>query len=531
MKRTLSGELSPTPLPVQAGAPTGAEQDNTALPPAAPDVHTHEPDQDILADWMNAANEALPDLNSLLQQMPHTPPILSPRDGEDSVEEFGEINVINVTRSFEEVYGPFLNQTHENPIFILGRFDYYNAWALSPEQRQKVARAIGTNSILKTLSIRQRHTEGLLDAVAEGMATNTQIETLILKSSCPAGSGALLAAILRSNQHLKILDISGCSELTAEDMHAVFDALQVNCTLTYLNTSEDEDDNRFTCGKELIQKLGANRGLKTLYLPGKLTLAGIEALGGVLEIHPSLTCLGLGYLLPHALTGAALGCALEKAARITAIDVDFFSTVPDFDGAKYLADPDYEDCFFDANRAALQSAMDGIGKCPALSSMFFRNVLMDSDGLIAFMEANPKIIELCLSEDRDKILYKLADDLKKILAFSRSTSQLVSFAFEKCIDDQGFMDDEEFAVMQEIRSQTALNFANLAQAKDAGMGMSVMLDVQAYEPEALPVLPPEITLQLADAVLQNLTPADAKTVFDTVAPYAQFTLKGKENKV
>lgn len=531
MKRTLSGELSPTPLPVQAGAPTGTAQDNTALPPAAPDVHTHEPDQDILADWMNAANEALPDLNSLLQQMPHTPPILSPRDGEDSVEEFGEINVINVTRSFEEVYGPFLNQTHENPIFILGRFDYYNAWALSPEQRQKVARAIGTNSILKTLSIRQRHTEGLLDAVAEGMATNTQIETLILKSSCPAGSGALLAAILRSNQHLKILDISGCSELTAEDMHAVFDALQVNCTLTYLNTSEDEDDNRFTCGKELIQKLGANRGLKTLYLPGKLTLDGIEALGGVLEIHPSLTCLGLGYLLPHALTGAALGCALEKAARITAIDVDFFSTVPDFDGAKYLADPDYEECFFDANRAALQSAMDGIGKCPALSSMFFRNVLMDSDGLIAFMEANPKIIELCLSEDRDKILYKLADDLKKILAFSRSTSQLVSFAFEKCIDDQGFMDDEEFAVMQEIRSQTALNFANLAQAKDAGMGMSVMLDVQAYEPEALPVLPPEITLQLADAVLQNLTPADAKTVFDTVAPYAQFTLKGKEDKV
>ena len=163
MKRTLSGELSPTPLPVQAGAPTGAAQDNTALPPAAPDVHTHEPDQDILANWMNAAHEELPDLNSLLQQMPHTPPILSPRDGEDSVEEFGEINL---TRSFEEVYGPFLNQTHENPIFILGRFDYYNAWALSPEQRQKVARAIGTNSILKTLSIRQRHTEGLLDAVA-----------------------------------------------------------------------------------------------------------------------------------------------------------------------------------------------------------------------------------------------------------------------------------------------------------------------------------------------------------------------------
>ena len=48
---------------------------------------------------------------------------------------------------------------------MLGRFDHCNSWALSPEQRQEVARAIGTNSILKTLSLEECIAESTADYV------------------------------------------------------------------------------------------------------------------------------------------------------------------------------------------------------------------------------------------------------------------------------------------------------------------------------------------------------------------------------
>ena len=238
MKRTLSGELSPTPLSLQAGAPTGTEQNNTAPPPAAPDVHAHEPDQDILADWMNAANEELPDLNSLLQQIQDTPPVVSARDGEASVEELSDAeseDSDDYSHPFDTSFAELLDESRYKPAFSLNSRDIA---APSPEQRQALVDALGSNTVTQVLSLRDVKCKSMLAAIAEGLAKNKTVRTLDLgdchfrnSDSCPAGSGIWLANMLKTNQHLEKLEITFCHELTTHDYLKLFEALKDNCTL------------------------------------------------------------------------------------------------------------------------------------------------------------------------------------------------------------------------------------------------------------------------------------------------------------
>lgn len=327
MRRTLSGELPPTLPLVQPVASTGTEQDNT--PPAAPDVHTHEPDQDILADWMNAADEELPDLNSLLQQIQDTPPVVSARDGETSVEELSDAESEDrddYNNLFERIFAGLLDESRYKPSFSL---DSCAIAVPSPEQHRTLVDDLGSNTVTQILTLRDVNCEGMLTTIAEGMANNTTVHTIDLSDcgygsdSCPAGSGVWLANILKTNQHLKKLDIAFCHKLTTHDYLDLFEALKDNCTLKELLAGQPSDyAEHLEITQEHIEKLATNQHLRTLSLPWRhMTTEALVAFVDILQTHPTLTALDLSdsavvQLLP-------LWSALENSFRINFISIGF----------------------------------------------------------------------------------------------------------------------------------------------------------------------------------------------------------------
>ena len=536
MKRTLSGELSPTPLPVQAGAPTGTAQDNTALPPAAPDVHTQQPNQDILADWMNAANEALPDLNSLLQQIPDTPPVLNARDGEASVEELSDAESEDSDDyhfPFERAFAELLDESRYKPAFSL---DSRDIAAPSPEQRRALVNALGSNTVTKVLTLTEVDCEGMLAAIAEGMAKNKTVRTLDLSGShssgsCPAGSGVWLANILKTNQHLKELNITGCDELTTHDYLQLFEALKDNCTLKRLFAEQPSKYRAkgFQITQEHIEKLAANQHLQALYLPwGKMTSEAIDAFADILQTHPTLTALGLGdssvdQLLP-------LWSALEKNVRIDFISIGFSHcyewSKPDWDWDK---DPSFSLAYDPdtltsppksrMNKEQVAATFEVLSRCAGLSSVSLGN-LDEFDSLVDFLKANPRIREVHLWFDIERL--ESTEKLAGLLEFAKSCSQLTYFNFTEGDTKLNYTD---IKFLNNLIQQTELNLENSANLPAAAAGMSVMLGVQRDEPAALPELPIDVTQQVAEAVLQNLTSLDAQTVFNTLAPYGEVSAK------
>ncbi len=100
MKRTLSGKLQPTTPPVITGTDTkeNLTEDTQASgdipPPDTLGMRTHDADNGNQADWQAATwlhddllddlLDELPDADTLLQMMPHTPPVERPRSPEAS---------------------------------------------------------------------------------------------------------------------------------------------------------------------------------------------------------------------------------------------------------------------------------------------------------------------------------------------------------------------------------------------------------------------------------------------------------------
>ena len=538
MKRTLSGELSPTPLPVQAGAPTGTAQDNTALPPAAPDVHTQQPNQDILADWMNAANEALPDLNSLLQQIPDTPPVLNARNGEASVEESSDAeseDSHDYHFPFERAFAELLDESRYKPAFSL---DSRDIAAPSPEQRRALVNALGSNTVTKVLTLRDVNCEGMLAAIAEGMANNTALRALNFSGFdtsdryiCPAGSGVWLANMLKTNQHLKELNITCCYELTTHDYLQLFEALKDNCTLKKLFAEQPSKygakDLEIT--QEHIEKLAANQHLRELSLPWwYMTREAFVAFADILQTHPTLTALGLGDSSVDQLQ--PLWSALKKNVRINFISIGFSHcyewSKPDWDWDK---DPSFSLAYDPdtltsppksrMNKEQVAARFEVLSRCAGLSSVSLGD-LDEFDSLVDFLKANPRIREVHLWFDIKRL--ESTEKLAGLLEFAKSCSQLTYFNFT---EGDTKLNDTDIKFLNNLIQQTELNLENSANLPAAAAGMSVMLGVQRDEPAALPELPIDVTQQVAEAVLQNLISIDAQTVFNALAPYGEVSAK------
>lgn len=539
MKRTLSGELSPTPLPVQSGTPTGTEHGNTAPPPVAPDVHRHEPDQDILADWMNATNEELPDLNSLLQQIPDTPPVVSARDGAASVEELSdaesEDRAYHYIYPFETAFAGLLHKSRYKRFFSL---ESLNIAAPLPEQHRALVDALGSNTVMRELTLRDVNCEGMLTAIAEGMAKNTTLRALNFsgfdasgREICPAGSGVWLANILKTNKHLKELDITCCCALTAHDYLELFEALKDNCTLKKLfavqpSTVGEED---LVITQEHIEILAANQHLRELSLPWwHMTSEAIDAFADILQTHPTLTSLGLGdstvdQLLP-------LWNALENSVRINFIsigfqhcyeqdewwtwDKDLSSGLDGYDSDTLASPPKSR-----MNKEQVAATFEVLSRCAGLSSVSLGD-LDEFDSLVDFLKANPRIREVNLWFDFERL--ESTEKLAGLLEFAKSCSQLTRFNFS---EGHTRLNDADDKFLDKLIKQTKLNRENTEDLPAAAAGMSVMLGVQRDEPAALPELPMELTQQVAEAVLQNLTSFDAQTIFNTLAPYSEVSSK------
>ncbi len=533
MKRTLSGELKPSTPPVITGADTeeNLAEDTQASgdvpPPGTPVMRTPEADDGTEINWqaLNWLPDDLPDADALLQMMPHTPPIERQRlpqaalqesveENEDGGEDSGEDDWC----PFEESFRHFLDPACEAARFTLDDTDIATP---SPAQRKALAQGIGRNTSLHTLALLDIRCKGLLAAVAEGMASNQGIRTLNLGDttghgdstgcggsvSCPAGSGVLLAQILATNSRLTRLDISGCNNLKAKDYLDVFTALKDNDTLEYLHANRHRTD-ALQIGAGDIDMLAVNRGLKMIGLPwGALTHEAFAAFGKVLQAHANLFTLDLGTFTTDGLLACALGDALKHGTRITTIAINCLA-LDDW----HALNPDDTP----HRKARIATVFRAIAQCPGLKSVQISNLLY-FDCLLDLLRAHPGISQLVLRYPEMIAVEQIEEGLQQLAGYMQASNQISFFSFEQPVRSPL----QSVSFVKELYTLAIDNLLTSAQTPSAGMGMSVMLGVQRNEPQALPELPLDVTMQLAEAVVQNLTPADTQAVFGAVTPYAE----------
>ncbi len=525
MKRTLSGELQPSTPPVITGADMqeSLAEDTQAPgdvpPPGTPVMRAPEADDGTQADWQAATwlhddlLDELPDADALLQMMPHTPPVERPCSPEASTgdvegvqnEDADSEDTTNDFCHFDKEFAALLDASLHPEAFSIENTDITTP---TPEQWQSLAQALGKNRVTTDLALFSVTCNGVLAAVAEGMKTNTAIRTLDLSLSCTAGEGALLATILKSNRHLENLFIQDCELLTAEDYLAVFAALPDNTTLKKLDAMRTGEANTLHIGKELAAYLAANHTLEFISLPwSQLSPEGLQAVAELLRVHPLLVGLGLGTIPTDEARASDLTLLLANNSRITNIRVDLQCFMPQFafDGGEQL------------RKERLAHTLGSIGQCSGLTSIKLDN-FFDIDCLVDFLQKHPQLNAVNLFYEYSAV--DAVQVLTGLLEFANQCSQLTAVSFGKRHE----LTSEEEACLAELMQQTRLNKVrrhNEELLPAAGAGMSVMLGVQRNEPQALPELPMDVTMQLAEAVVQNLAPADVRNVFDTVAPYAE----------
>jgi hypothetical protein len=525
-------------LPSNPQQQLGAAVDPAAAPTdAAPAMHPHQPVNIDLPHWPPSAeadsddyDSGQEDSNDSRQTLTHTTPVTRSRSAASSLEESSEAedsydtenehHIGREPREFAEVFGPLLNGSNG------AEFCTEISWMIeiktpSRSELQSLTRAIATSTTLTCLNLPNLICKHLVAAVTEGMASNTSVHTLILRRICAKGDGALLARMLTSNHHLKTLDISYCSEFAQEDFIAIVEALRGQHNLQTLLAMESGDRiGDVGYGKKVIEALAANQSLQKLSLPYLLMTDTLDALGGVLAVHPTLVHLDLGQLPSDSSFAPALARAMTNAARLTTIRIDMMRSKGN--DKEESADSDTDDN--EAQPSPAKALFNAIAQCPTLTAVELVDVASITT-LRDFLKANPRIRSVTLKDEDNRSDAEFSKGLAELLVLARSCNQLTHFSYE------GESSYHAKSLLAELTMQTTINRGNHAQADVAGAGMSVMLDLQVNEPEAVPVLPTEIILQLANAVLENLTPADTKTVFDTVAPYAQFPLQGEEKKV
>lgn len=543
MKRTLSGELPPSTAPAIAGKDTeenpAAElqtQDvatKPTTPPATPAMHTPDTENGMLADWQAAAwqSDELPDLPILPQTMPHTPPVELPRLANavemESSEEDNHGNAYGLL-PFEHAFEDLLDASRTGTKFSIIDLEIV---APTPSQQQALAQAIGRHTTLQTLELLSIRCDGLLAAVAEGMAMNQSIRTLNLGDTsidgsiccdgysvtCAAGSGVLLAQILTTNHGLKKLDISGCTGLTAKDYLDLFTALKENGTLESLHANQ-ENPEALQIGPEAIDLLVLNRGLKMLALPWEtMTREAFAAFGRLLKAHTRLAMIDLEGFRRDGSLAKALGQALKHGSRITTIGIDCLH-LDDW----HSWSPDE----VPLRKALIAAVFEAIAQCPGVKSVHIGN-LPYVDNLVDLLRANPGISKLSLSYPMAISVEKIEDVLQGLALFMQSANQISSFSYQ-----QTFL--EHFPRRSSIEKLYALALTNSlshTQMASAGLGISVMLGMQRNEEGALPELPTDVTKQLAEAIVQNLRPADTRAVFAEVRPYGEVSPTNQERKM
>ena len=527
MKRTLSGKLQPTTPPVITGTDMqeslaeDPQAPGDVAPPGTPVMRTPEADDGTQADWQAATwlhddlLDELPDADTLLQMMPHTPPVERPRSPEASTgdvqdvqnEEAGSEDTANDSYYFDKEFAALLDASLHPEAFSIDNSDIPTP---TPEQWQSLAQALGKNRVTTYLALFSVTCNGVLAAVAEGMKTNTVISTLNLSLSCTAGEGALLATILKSNRHLENLFIQDCELLTAEDYLAVFAALPGNATLKELDAVRTGKANTLHIGKELAAYLAANHTLESISLPwSELSPEGLKAVAELLRVHPSLVGLGLGTMPTDEARVSALTLLLANNSRITNIRVDLQCFMPqvDWDGGEQL------------RKERLAHTLGSIGQCSGLTSITLDN-FYDMDCLVEFLKRHPQLTAVNLFDEYSDYGDHAVQALEKLLKFAKQCSQLTAVSFRRHRE----LTSEERKCLAKLKQQTRVNRIrqhNEGLLPAAGAGMSVMLGVQRNEPQALPELPVEVTMQLAEAAVQYLRPADTRAVFGVVAPYGE----------
>jgi uncharacterized protein YerC len=502
-----------------------AELNQHALPAhPVPTIHAHQTNNAELGEWRPEPDGDTSDSDTEQQYLPSTPPNTRSFSVDSSREESTEVESSIEDGSdtddgpfdnaalpaFSDVLQPLLDGSNK-----LGHFMRigYQLEAPPEEQLEALALAIAKDKQTTYLGLQDMQCQGMVAAVAKGMTTNTAVRDLNLSFSGEAGSGAALATMLKTNRHLKDLDISGCADFSAEDFQNIFDALKDNSTLEHLTARQGTASNANAVGKELLTKLAGNQALKSISLPMPLEPDTIVALGEVLHVHPALTELDLGVIQVFLPTMPLLGDALKNGSRLTAIKLDVSYYI-----LENITDPLREQCV-----AALFNALS---KCPGLIAVTLTD-LSDFDSLLDFLKANPRIRALSLKyesaeeDDEHENEVGLRLGLPTLLEFAQDSNQLTAFKFESDFCASNKLKN----MVEKLEDQTYLNEKNHAKLPAAGAGMSVMLGVQRNEPDALPELTMELTQQMAEAVLDNLTPADAKAVFDVVAPYGEITTK------
>ena len=171
------------------------------------------------------------------------------------------------------------------------------------------------------------------------------------------------------------------------------------------------------------------------------------------------------------------------------------------------------------NKEQVAATFEVLSRCAGLISVSLGD-LDEFDSLVDFLKANPRIREVSLWFDIERL--EGTEKLAGLLEFAKSCSQLTHFNF---FEGHTRLNDTDITFLDKLIQQTELNLENSANLPAAAAGMSVMLGLQRNEPAALPELPMDVTQQVAEAVLQNLTSADAQTVFNTLAPYGEVSYK------
>lgn len=171
------------------------------------------------------------------------------------------------------------------------------------------------------------------------------------------------------------------------------------------------------------------------------------------------------------------------------------------------------------NKEQVAATFKVLSRCAGLISVSLGD-LDEFDSLVNFLKANPRIREVNLWFDFENL--DSTAKLAGLLKFAKSCSQLTHFNFS---EDHTRLNDTDVKFLDKLIQQTKFNLENTTNLPAAAAGMSVMLGVQRDEPAALPELPMELTQQVTEAVLQNLTSLDAQTIFNTLVPYSEVSSK------
>ena len=326
--------------------------------------------------------------------------------------------------------------------------------------------------------------------------------------------GVSLQHAVNRNTKLRSLSIKGC-KLKFHDMTTLLKLIQQRPALESLDFSQAKipAEELQIIGESIGELLLSNPTIKTLRIRQTLSAANIAAITIGLNANTSLTFLEMD--------------AIEDAHTLQ-------PDPPETD-----AHPNLEDLFRSnkglreivirmpgSNSGSDDRILDSIAQNSSIESLTIEN-FANVNELINLLARNPRIkhLKVKMQEIRDANRLGFPQSVRDLADNLSNNQSLLSFSLVFHPRDDGLrniylrpvIEDVRKNILKIVASTTRNRLRSMASQVAAAMSM-----VQAWEstnPEVLPTLPKEVNQLLFEAVLDVLSPQDAKKVYDAIMPF------------